>query len=224
MEASQAGLAGGDAGQQQGTQADGQGGQESVALAQQLEALQGSQEELREFLMSQPWQAQEAAAQGEQQGEGDGLDLSELLGDGGEYLDPQALTQLINSVVDQRVQAATQPLTESQAEMRRTQDAERLVSEFPELGNPDVAREVVGVSRQIAEANNRPELANEPWFWRMTYMAGRAAETANQEGAETPGAAHLEGGGGAGPAGGGEVDLGEQIVSARRGNSVLPFG
>lgn len=224
MEASQAGLAGGDAGEAQGQAEGQQGGQDTAELAQALEQMQGSHEELRQFLMSQPWQQQEAAEQGEPEAEP--LDLSFLEGADPEF-DPQgfseSLGQLINQTVEQRIQAATQPLAEQQAEMRRQSQAERLVGEFPELADEKVATEVVSVARQIAEANGHPGLANEPWFWRTVYMAGRAAETANEEGAETPGAAHLEGGGGAGPAGG-DVDLGEQIVSSRRGRSVLPFG
>jgi hypothetical protein len=96
------------------------------------------------------------------------------------------------------------------------------VQEFPDFADPQIAEQVVGTARQIAEAYGQTELANEPWFWRMTYMAGRAAESAAEEGDDASDAAHLEGGGGARP-GGQQVDLGDQIVNARRGSSVLNF-
>ena len=75
---------------------------------------------------------------------------------------------------------------------------------------------------QLAEAHGQPELANEPWFWRLTYMAGRAADAAQEESGDVPAPAHLEGGTGAVPGAGG-ADLGDAIVGARRGASVLPF-
>jgi hypothetical protein len=60
----------------------------------------------------------------------------------------------------------------------------------------------------------------------MAYITGKAMETANEEGAEAPSAAHLEGGGGAAPAGS-QVDAltqvfggGEDIPLGRR---ALPF-
>jgi hypothetical protein len=58
----------------------------------------------------------------------------------------------------------------------------------------------------------------------LVYMAGRAADSANQEGSQESNAATLEGGGGAVPGGGGQVDLGDLIVNGGpRGRSVLPF-
>jgi hypothetical protein len=158
MEGSQAGLAGGgDAGQAQGQEAAQQQGPDIGQLAQNLETLQSGQEELRQFLMSAPWQQQ---VQEVQEAEPE-LDLSYLMPqqemDGSELA--QRLGQTITEATDQRLQS-------------------------------------------------QPELANKPWFWRLTYMAGRAAEAANEEGGETPQAAHLEGGGGARP-GGQQVDLGD---------------
>lgn len=225
MEASQAGLAG-DGQAQGGDDAGQQQAPDTAALAQQLEALTGGQEEMRQFLMSQPWQQAEAQ-EAEQEIPGDEpLDLS--------FLDPtepgfdpnqvaDRLGGLIDNVVEQRLQREINPLRESMDEQRRDLESRDLVAEFPEFGDPQIADQVVDASKQIAQAYGKPELANEPWFWRLTYMAGRAAESANEEGSGDPEAAHLEGGGGARPGGNPQVDLGEQIVSARRGRSVLPF-
>jgi hypothetical protein len=68
----------------------------------------------------------------------------------------------------------------------------------------------------------RPELGEEPSFWRLTYLAGRAADAAQEEQGDVPAPASLESGAGATPGGGGG-DLGDQIVGAHRGASVLPF-
>jgi hypothetical protein len=195
MEASGAGLAGGqaagDGGQGgEGGQEQQQGGQDFGQFQQQLEALGTGQEELRQFLMSSPWQQQEAAAQQE----------------------PEAPEINLDFLNDPELAA----------------DAERLVAEFPEMADPDVAGEVVDVARKYAEANFPPEvattLANSPAWWRATYMMGRALEAAQEEGGETPSAAHLEGGGSA-LSGGSSQDLGDAIVAAgRAGSGVLPFG
>lgn len=233
MEGSQA--LGGQQGQgQQGGEgaaaaADGQGqqGPDINAIAAQLESLTGSQEELRQFLMSNPWQQQ--AAQGGQQQEAAGpaeLDLS-FLDIENPTFDPSTvadrLQQVIAQQIDSRVQPVVDKLTGERQEEQRQRDAEILVGEFPEMRETDVAEQVVLLARQMAEALGRPDLANEPKFWRYAYMVGRAADAANTEGAETPGAAHLEGGGGATPAGS-QVDLGDLIVgTSRGGSSVLPF-
>lgn len=198
-------------------------------LAEQLGQLSAGQEELRNFLQSQPWQQQEAP---DPEPESDPMDLS-FLDPADPSFDPEALAERLGGLVEQtaerRAQALLQqhvdPLRNDVAEMRRQAESDRLVAEFPELAEEGTAEQVVSLSRQIAEAQGRPELADEPWFWRMTYMAGRAAEAANGEGAEPP-AAHLEGGGGAVPASSG-ADLGDLIVSggegAPRGRRALPF-
>lgn len=229
-----------------GQQAAGDGGGEGTEaaqaalspdqLAEQFSRLEGGQEELRQLLQSQIQAPAEPAAQEAQEPVdpfGD-IDLS--------FLDPSEpgynpeqiadkLGGLIDQVAEARAQQITQPIVQrldsiesKTAEDRIKAESRDLVAEFPELGDEKVANEVVGAAQQIAEAYGQPELANEPWFWRMTYMAGQAAELANQEGREGPAAAHLEGGGGAMPAGSQQVDLGEQIVSAQRGGrGVLPF-
>lgn len=225
MEASQAGLAGGEGQGAEGGEGEAQG-PDIGALGTQLEAMQGSQEQMFQFLQSQPWLQQEG---GEGEGEGEpaaeDFDLSFLDAESPQF-DPsqvaERLSGLINQGVEQRVQTAMQPIQQQMNEERWNREANALVQEFPDFGDPQKAQEIVGYARQIAEAYGQTELANEPWFWRMTYMAGRAAESASEEGQDAPEAAHLEGGGGARP-GGQQVDLGDQIVNARRGASVLPF-
>jgi hypothetical protein len=236
MEASGAGLAGGqaagDGGQGgEGGQEQQQGGQDFGQFQQQLEALGSGQEELRQFLMSSPWQQQEPAAQQEPEAPEINLDF---LND--PELDASQIAEHLTSLIDQRAQTHAdailqqhvQPLSQQLEQQQLAADAERLVAEFPEMADPDVAGEVVDVARKYAEANFPPEvattLANSPAWWRATYMMGRALEAAQEEGGETPSAAHLEGGGSA-LSGGSSQDLGDAIVAAgRAGSGVLPFG
>jgi hypothetical protein len=89
-----------------------------------------------------------------------------------------------------------------------------------------VARPVFALAKEMAEHNGHPELSQEPWFVRMVYTAGKALEAAQEEGAESPSAAHLEGGGGAAPAGS-QVDAMTQVFGAGEdqplGRRALPF-
>lgn len=229
MEASGAGLAGGDAGQAQGEGGEAQQGPDVGALAEQLGTLTQGQEELRQFLMTQPWQGQEQEAGEEPQAPE--VDLS-FLDD--PALTPEQMSQQLTSLIDQSAEQRAQtllqqhinPLSEQMSEMRLEQQAERLTQEFPELAEEETAERVVSTARQYAEMMGRPELANDPAMWRLVYLAGRAADQANAEQGEQPAAAHLEGAGGAGP-GGQQVDWAKQIVSGGDENALgrraLPF-
>ena len=219
MEASGAGpaAANGDGG---GEAADNGLGQVSETLA----ALQSGQEELRSFLQSEPWQAaQQPPPEEPTPEEPVALDLS-FLDD--PDLPPDDLADRLTEAFDQRSQSQLQqalaPLQEALSEQQRSREAEALVSEFPDLGDAETAEAVVQASRQWAEMAGQPELANSPTLWRLVYMAGRAADAANSESSEGS-AAHLEGSGGAGPAGGQQVDMADRIINAGGPQRVLPF-
>lgn len=238
MEAGAAGAAGataaGDGGEGQGAEAQGQQQAQTAALPDSLvstlEGLATGQEELRQFLQQQNAGEPEGGDEGD-----DALDLS-FMDPADPDFDPAQVAERLGGLIDQAAERRANALMESRVgplesrlnDMARTAEAERLVAEFPEFGDQEVATQVVQVSRQIAEAHvddpkRAAELADQPWFWRLTYMAARAAESANQEGS-APDPANLEGGAGAVPGGGSQVDLGEQIVGATRGGrSVLPF-
>lgn len=222
MEASGAGLAGnGDAAANgEGTGTDDGLGQ----ITETLTSLTEGQEELRNFLQSAPWQQQaETPAEPQTPEEPAALDLS-FLDD--PDLPPEDLAERLTGAFDERsqkmVQEALAPLQEKISEQERRAEAETLVSEFPDLADPDTAEAVVHASRQWAEATGQPELANSPALWRLVYMAGRAAEAANSESSEAA-AAHLEGTSGAGPAGGQQVDPADRIINADGPRKVLPF-
>ena len=200
------GQGGGDGAAPQG---EGQGqapqGQDAqAALAEQLSALSTGQEELRNWLQSEPWAQQQEQPEAQAEPE---LDLSWLDPAQVDY-DPQQMAERLSGYVeqaaDQRVQALMKdhiaPLQQQVQEQRIEQAARDLASEFPELENEETATEVVNASRVLAEQFGQPELAGQPQFWRLVFMAGKAAESANAEG-ESPNAAHLESGSGATPAG-----------------------
>lgn len=233
--------AGGDAGGQGDAQQQQQVQQQSPAellgfdpqaLLGQLEQVQSGQEGLRELLQAQQQGGEEEADQG--------FDLSFL--DPMSGLDPQQMGQQLQTllrgeaerIADQRVQQIVQeridPLVQRLDEGDRTQMLRDLTAEFPEIAEPEMAQQVVGLSTQIVQAYGWPqEMAADPRLWRLAYLAGRAADAHNEEeqGGADPVTALLEGGRGPMPGGGqGQVDLGEQIVNGggRRGASVLPFG
>ncbi len=221
MEASGAGLAGSGDGPAQG---EGQGEGESngqafdaSAFSQQLEGTSNAVEEMRQFLMSEPWSPQEEAAQ-EQPAEQE-FDLS-FLGDEDTGMDPAQVAQQLTNLVDQKAQEKVGPLQEQLTKMQAAQEAKELVGKYPELNEIETAQKVADHARYLAEEIGRPELADNMRFIELTYLSARATDAANQEGTE-PSAAHLEGAGGAGPAGGQQVDLGDLIANAGNQNGRL---
>jgi hypothetical protein len=222
VEASVAGQGQGDAGQGEATQ---QQGPDLSALADQLGTLSAGQDEMREFLQSQPWQTADAPQEQQQEAQPDTeLDLSQFLDPADPSYDPnqvaQQLSDVVEKVVAQRVEQGLAPLQEQVQDVRRERDWQAIADEFPELVDEEVAKPVFELAKTLAEHNGHAELAQEPWFVRMAYITGKAMETANEEGAEAPSAAHLEGGGGAAPAGS-QVDALTQVFG---GGEDIPLG
>jgi len=237
---------GGDAGQQQGGEGAG-AGPDFGAMQSTLQQLSEGQESMREFLQSAPWQdIQQADPSQTDDGALPDLDLGYLDPDVAASMDPQQLQQMLGQTIQQQAEAVAQkmldarinPLQEQIAEQQHTQEVNALVGEFPELAEADTAQQVLGAAKQLAEqmapslaqALGQPQraaeiaqaLANSPAHWRTTYMAGRAADAAREESGDVPSPVSLESGAGATPGGGGG-DLGDQIIGAHRGSSVLPF-
>lgn len=230
MEASVAGGQGqGDAGQ--GETAQQQGGPDLSALADQLGTLSAGQDEMREFLQSQPWQTTDGAQPEGQPEAGPelDLDLSQYIDAEGQY-DPaqvsQMLSERLGEVVEKVVEQRLEPLRQETKDMRQEREWQVIADQFPELANEEVARPVFEMAKEMSEHNGHPELAQEPWFVRVVYTGMKALEAAGEEGAETPSAAHLEGGGGAAPAGS-QVDTLTQVFGGGEdiplGRKVLPF-
>src|SRR5438105_556925 len=235
--AGQAAPAGGDAGEGQEQPQQGEQAQPDLAsIQQQLSELGPSLEQMRGMLteqqeQQQAWaEQQQAAADGREPQQPAEPDLSFMDPDNAAY-NPQAaaqsLAQLMQDQSQQQVQAALAPLQEQIRTMEAQRQADLLAAEFPEMEDPEIAQNVIDVSRQYAQMLGQPELGDNPAFWRMAYMAGRAADAANAEGDQQPAAATLEGAGGASPAG--TADEQKQLVQGilnadGAGRSVLPFG
>lgn len=248
MEASAAGLAGpasgdGEAaqngqqapaqGQQEGQQQAPQGDAAIAQMAEQMAAMSGTQEEMRAFLQAQAEQIQQTqtATQQEQQQQIDTSFLEDT------SLTPQQAAERLQTEIDKRaeikaqalVDARVAPLEQSIGTMQQNQEADALVAEFPDLGKPEVAQAVLQEAERWATAIQQPEMAHNAQFLKMTYMVGRAAQLAQEQGAAgAPNAATLEGAGGASPGGAGQGASQQQetsdSIAAKWGErkSVLP--
>lgn len=223
--------AGGEAAQQAQGNGNGDTGGEAAqsgpdlsALAQQLEAVAGGQEELRTFLSQHP--ALQTQQETEAAPAAPDIDLSWL--DQDTEADPAQMQERIQQsfaqYVSHAVEQANAPVMERMQAMQQETAIRDLVEEFPEIADPEVHTEVIRASQEYAQLLGQPQLGSDPRLWRLVFAAGRAFDAARQEGAEAPGAAHLEGGGGANP-GGSQVDPADAIMNAggKRGASVLPF-
>ena len=183
-----------------------------------------------------PWpQSEQEQPQQEPQSEIDFSYLDDPALDPREQNEQLAKTfnQLAQQTAEQIVEQRLAPMQEALQEERWHREAADLVGEFPELGDAEMQDKLfnqkTGAAVQLAQHAGHPELAREPWFWRQSYLALKGMEAAQAEqGADAPGAAHLEGGTGANP-GGGQVDLGDLIVGGGGddrplGGRVLDFG
>jgi hypothetical protein len=209
MSAMGQGQAGGEgaaqASQGQG-ESQGSAGPDLSTLAQSLGQQGETLEQMRQFLSSQPWQQQEAAQQ--EEAGGDEIDLSWL--DQEMTLNPDAAAQRLNDVisaVDRPARpGAHGPRGRAQNQMRINQEARDLADRFPDLQDAENAKKLAGPGGLVEQALQHADpavakqLAAEPWFWGLVHMSDKAAQIANNEGSEAPGAAHLESGSGAGPA------------------------
>lgn len=241
----------GDGGQgdaQQGAEAG--TGPDFGAMQSTLQQVVQGQESMREFLQSAPWQEIQQAQQTGQEADPnafEGLDLSYLDPEVAAQMEPQQLQQMLGQTIQQQAQSVAEkmlndrinPLQEQIAEQQHNQEVNALVGEFPELAEEETAQQVLGAAKQLAEqmapalaqALGRPgdaaqiaqALANSPAHWRTTYMAGRAADAAQEESGDINAPASLESGAGATPGGGGGDSRADSIVNAGRGSSVLPF-
>jgi hypothetical protein len=151
-----------------------------------------------------------------------GQQLESLYDDSG-FADPAAIQQLIQQQVQSGVQQAMAPLAQQFQEMRQGMTAEKLdalQSRYPDLQDPQKAAEVVDDVVTRAQAWGNPELANNPEFVEMVHLSrlGRAMpqETPAGQGPE----AHLESGGGGGPAEP-EADPFDAIIAKGRRPSVF---
>lgn len=223
MSATGQGQAGGDGGGQvsQGEAAqngqngagEGEGGNDFAQALQILQQQGQGQEEMRQQLtqLAQQFQSQqEPEAEAEEPFDWSVLDPSEP------SFNPEAMEQLLSErdrKNEERWKSEyVEPLRNDLSELRMSQELQDLATEFPDIGeNVDGFMELVN---KAADQIGAPQMVNNAGFMRLIRLAAAGAEAAQSEGSEQPDAAHLEGGGGATPAGGSQVDLGDQIVGA----------
>lgn len=221
---------GGDAAQGQTAGADGeaqaQTGPDLSAITGQLEQLATGQQELQSFLQSTPWAPEAETPPAEPELPFDPA----LLDPGDPDFDPQRVQEMITDAARREAQQIIEqqlaPVREELADERRTREAADLIGEIPEMADREVQQQVIQTAAELIEANGWPQdLINDPKFWRIAYLTGKAAEIANTEGADAPAAAHLEGGGGAAPTPAQQAEaLGDLITGpSKGGRSSLPF-
>jgi hypothetical protein len=146
----------------------------------------------------------------------------------GESLDPEVSAQKLSEIMDQmtqqRVEAALTPLQKQITDQRLAAESTELAGEFPELSDPAKAQELMNASKMVADHLNQADLAHEPQFMRIVLLAARGQEAARAEGGDAPRSATLEGGGvaaGASARSGGLTA--DSITGAQSGRSALPF-
>lgn len=143
-------------------------------------------------------------------------------------VDPAAQQQALQAWQQSVMEQASRPAQEAMQavqEMRMQQEAAALVADFPELGQPETAQNVVGAAHEFAaqmglNQQDAQRLGDSPGLWRMVYMASKAEGAASGEDSAAD-ATFIEGGNGPGP-GAPRQDPADLIVGAR-GANVLPF-
>jgi hypothetical protein len=216
---------------QQGQQGEaGENGQQAgpdyAALSGQLEQLVGGQEELRQFLSSEPWKQQAESEAEQQTQQTPDVDLS-FLDPADPNYDPDQFGPQLAAAMRQEIQRAQQETQTQVQQIRDEIQQEReytdLVNEFPEVA--ENAQEILQAAGEYAEANGiPPEIAQRAGYVRIFFLAGRAMDAAQNEGSGDPGVATVEGGGGPG-AGASQPDPVDAILKpgGKRGASVLDF-
>lgn len=239
MEASQAGEAAQQDAAPEGQAQEGQqeGGEQTAAVTpealQRIDQIAEQLPQIQEQIQNlQPPDAGDEGFEGDEGfGEPEGPELlydeygQPYDAETGEPIDPQQAEQAqLQQFVDQRVtnavQEAIKPLLENQERQRIVQEADQLEGEFPELADPEKAGQAVETARGLAEQMGQPELAGDPKFVRLSYLAGKAEQLAAQEtpAGSTQEAVSIEGGGGATPVSPEEDDTAQRILMAGRPN------
>lgn len=132
-----------------------------------------------------------------------------------------SVQQEARTIAQKQVAEALSPLQEERAAERRDQAADALEAKYSELAKPDVQEKVLDAAVRYAQRLGVPQdqvdqVATEPAFIELTYLAMKAESTAAGESAPGAPGVVLEQGGSAGPATGGQdaPDLGDRIVAA----------
>ena len=120
----------------------------------------------------------------------------------------EAQRAALAEMVQQGVQAAMAPHLAQQAQERRDAEADALEAKYPVFADEAKAAQYIGQAQQQAAALGRPELAIEPKFLEMVYLADEARKKAADEQSGGDQGVTLERAGGAAPADGSQGDDG----------------
>jgi hypothetical protein len=142
--------------------------------------------------------------------------------------DPGYVQALIAQEARQAAEQMIQPWMEQQEEQRREVETNQLLEDYPELGEQEVATEVMGEAQEWARDLGNPALAGEPAFVELVHLAAKTAARAGEETPAGGGGEHtvqqLESGGAA-PGGGPQADAADEkrqrIVNAERSHPIF---
>jgi hypothetical protein len=163
-----------------------------------MQSVQTQQEDPLDFLGDE-WDDEDYEDEGQQdfdegdQGDGNADDLV------------RSADQIVENLVEQKVQERLAPHLAAQYEEKRHGEVVALESKYPELQEQDNATPLLQTAVQLARALGEPELAYEAPFLetvhlRMKAEAARAEETSGEGGQERE--APIEGAGGSNTGGG----------------------
>lgn len=131
--------------------------------------------------------------------------------------DPQAAQQFLNQMVQAQMQPLMQQMQQQDQQMRALRnslDARDLEEQYPELRDEGKAEATMQLAANEAQRIGRPDLATDPAFIELTFLAEKARNSAAQEQpAGTAPEVGLEGAGGGQPQQP-EEDPGERIARA----------
>lgn len=123
-------------------------------------------------------------------------------------LTEQAQRAALDQMVQHAAQEAVKPFLAQQAQERRDREADALEQKYPVFADEAKAAQYIGQAQQQAAALGKPELAIEPGFLEMVYLADEARQKSKAEQSATDQAVTLERAGGAAPADGSQGDDG----------------
>lgn len=123
--------------------------------------------------------------------------------------------QLLESVLEAKLSAATKPLQDRLAALQADLELGDLEARYPELAdNNELAQGILREAEEIARESGVPQLATSAKLLEKLYLARKGLERAASEMPAGGAPTDLEGAGGAAP-GQPEVDLAQQILQAR---------
>ena len=123
-------------------------------------------------------------------------------------LTEQAQRAALDQMVQHAAQEAVKPFLAQQAQERRDREADALEAKYPVFADEAKAAQYIGQAQQQAAALGKPELAIEPAFLEMVYLADEARKKASDEQSADGQGVTLERAGGAAPADGSQGDDG----------------